>query len=77
MTAPGGAGDEAAGAEAHRGEGVHGDAVDVLAGGDGLERRPLIDVRANRVLQQDPVHAPVLRQGGDDIDQLGGGGRGG
>ena len=48
-------------AEAHRGEGVAGDAVDVLLGGDRLEGGALVDVRAGRVLQQDAVHVGVVR----------------
>jgi hypothetical protein len=45
--------------EAHRPEGAHRDFVDVLFRRDGLERRPLIDVRAYGVLKQDAVHVGV------------------
>ncbi len=53
------------------------DAVDVLLGRDGLERGALVDVRPHRVLEQDAVHGRVLGEGGDGLDQFGGGDRGG
>jgi hypothetical protein len=41
--------------EAHRPEGAHRDFADVLFRRDGLERCPLIDVKAYGVLKQDAV----------------------
>nr|WP_308169766.1 hypothetical protein [Acrocarpospora catenulata] len=71
------AGVEAGQAEAHRGEGVRGNSVDVLFWGDGLEGGPLVDVLADGVLQEDAVHAGVRREGGEGVDEFLGGGRGG
>ena len=61
---------------AHRAgrEAVERHAVDVLRGVDGLEDRPLVNLRGGRVLDENPVDTGVLREtahGGDDLTGAG------
>jgi hypothetical protein len=63
------AGGETTERERHPGKRERGDAIDVLVGRDRVERRTLVDVRRDGMLQQDAVHARIVRQLDDRIDQ--------
>ncbi len=56
--------------ERHGRERVHGHAVNILDRGNSLEGRPLVDLRRDRMLEQNSVHLRVSRQPGNDTHQL-------